>query len=59
MYISIYIFKAIIFGDIEVKDFENFKVLKVKGALMPMCTKSLLLLGEENFRKNSNLRKDG
>jgi hypothetical protein len=39
MYISIYIFNDIIFGDIEVW---NFKILKVKGARVPMCTKSLL-----------------
>jgi hypothetical protein len=39
-YLSIY-FNIIIFGDIEVWDFKIFKILKVKRALVPMCTKSL------------------
>jgi hypothetical protein len=33
--ISIYIFNAITFGDIKVWDFEIFKILKVKKALVP------------------------
>jgi hypothetical protein len=38
VYISIYIFNAIILRDLNI-----FKILKVKGALMPMYTESLLL----------------
>jgi hypothetical protein len=40
-YLRIY-FNAIIFEDIEVCVFEIFKILKVKRALVPMCTKPLL-----------------
>jgi hypothetical protein len=37
LYISFYIFKAIIFKNIDVLDFEIFKNLKVEGSLVPMC----------------------
>jgi hypothetical protein len=37
LYISFYIFKAIIFQNIKVLDFEIFKSLKVEGSLMLMC----------------------
>jgi hypothetical protein len=36
LYISFYIFKAIIFQNIEVLGFEIFKNLKVEGSLVPM-----------------------
>jgi hypothetical protein len=41
-YLPIY-FNAIIFECIKIWDFKIFKILKVKGALVPMCTKSLLV----------------
>jgi hypothetical protein len=41
MYISVCVFNAIIFEDIEVWDFEFFEILKVKGTLVSMCTKSV------------------
>jgi hypothetical protein len=37
MYISFYIFKAIIFRNIEVLGFEIFNNLKVEGSLVPIC----------------------
>jgi hypothetical protein len=40
-YLPIY-FNAIFFEDTEVCVFEIFKILKVKRALVPMCTKPLL-----------------
>jgi hypothetical protein len=40
LYISIYIFNIVIFKNIVVRDFEIFRFLKVKGALVSMCTKS-------------------
>jgi hypothetical protein len=36
LHISFYIFKVIIFQNIEVLGFEIFKNLKVKGSLVPM-----------------------
>jgi hypothetical protein len=44
LYTSIYVFNAQFFEDTELWDFENLKILKVEGALVPMCTKSLLRL---------------
>jgi hypothetical protein len=37
LYISFYIFKAIIFENIDVLDFKIFKNLKVEGSLVSMC----------------------
>jgi hypothetical protein len=42
LYIFIYIFNLIIFRDLKMRDFKIFKILKMEGALVPMCTKSLL-----------------
>jgi hypothetical protein len=43
--IYLYILTLEFLETLEVWDFEIFKILKVKGALVPMCTKSLLGLG--------------
>jgi hypothetical protein len=37
LYISFYIFKAIIFQNIDVLGFEIFKNLEVEGSLVLMC----------------------
>jgi hypothetical protein len=50
IYLPIY-FNAIIFGDIELWDFKIFKILKLKGALVPICTKSLSRWMGHKFQK--------
>jgi hypothetical protein len=42
LYIFIYIYNTIIFRDIKVWDFKKFQILKMKRALVLMCTKSPL-----------------